>query len=135
MNATTVAVDLAKNVFQLAIADEHHRIVATKRLNRSQFERFFHNREVGKIVMEACGSAHYRGRRLAAQGHSVRLLPPQYVRPYVRRNKHDAADTAGMLEANRAHDICSVPIKSVEQQSLQGLASSSPAVGSHAHGT
>ncbi|MFG6458637.1 IS110 family transposase [Roseateles sp. BYS96W] len=121
MHATTVAVDLAKSVFQIAVADEHWRVVETQRLTRSQFERWFLNREVGLVVMEACGSAHHWARWLNSLGIEVRLLPAQYVRAYVRRNKTDATDAAALLEAVRASDLRPVRVKSVEQQALQGL--------------
>jgi transposase len=121
MNATTVAVDLAKNVFELAVADAHWRVVERHRLSRGQFQRWFANRAVGLVVMEACGSAHYWGRWLTSLGIEVRLLPPRYVRPYVKRNKTDAADAAALLEALRCADIAPVRIKSVEQQALQAL--------------
>ena len=121
MHATTVAVDLAKSVFQIAVADEHWRIVESQRLTRTQFERLFANRSVDLVVMEACGSAHHWARWLGGLGISVRLLPAQYVRAYVRRNKTDATDAAALLEAARAADIRPVRVKSVEQQALQGL--------------
>lgn len=121
MNATTVAVDLAKSVFQLAVADEQWQIVETQRLTRTQFERWFVNREVGLVIMEACGSAHHWGRWLNSLGIEVRLLPAQYIRAYVKRNKTDAADAAALLEAARASDMRPVRIKSVEQQALQGM--------------
>jgi transposase len=121
MNATTVAVDLAKNVFELAVADAHWKVTERARLTRAQFERWFQNREVGLVVMEACGSAHYWGRVLRARGIEVRLLPAQYVRAYVKRNKTDAADAAALLEAARASDIKPVAVKSVEQLALQAL--------------
>ena len=121
MDATTVAVDLAKSVFELAVADGHWRIVERARLTRSQFERWFHNRVVERVVMEACGSAHFWARRLQAQGITVTLLPPRYVRAYVKRNKTDAADAAALLEALRCADVVPVRIKSVEQQALQSL--------------
>jgi len=121
MNATTVAVDLAKNVFELAVADSHWKVIERSRLTRSQFERWFQNRHAGLVVMEACGSAHYWGRWLRARGIEVRLLPAQYVRAYVKRNKTDAADAAALLEAVRASDIKPVAVKSVEQLALQGL--------------
>ena len=121
MNATTVAVDLAKNVFQLAVADDHWRVIETHRLTRAQFERWFLNREVGLVVMEACGSAHHWARWLNALGIEVRLLPAPYVRAYVRRNKTDATDAAALLEAARASDLRPVRVKSLEQQALQGL--------------
>lgn len=121
MNATTVAVDLAKSVFQLVVADEHWRIVETQRLTRSQFERWFVNRSVSLVIMEACGSAHHWARWLNSLGIEVRLLPAQYIRAYVKRNTTDAADAAALLEAARASDMRPVRVKSVEQQALQGL--------------
>ena len=121
MNATTVAVDLAKSVFQLAVADAQWKIIETQRLTRTQFERWFVNREVGLVVMEACGSAHHWARWLNDLGIEVRLLPPAYVRAYVKRNKTDSADAAALLEACRASDMQPVRVKSIEQQALQGL--------------
>lgn len=121
MNATTVAVDLAKSVFQLAVADASWRVIEAHRLTRAQFERWFANRNVGLVIMEACGSAHHWARWLTGLGIEVRLLPAQYVRAYVRRNKTDAADAAALLEAARASGLRPVRIKSVEQQALQGL--------------
>ena len=84
MNATTVAVDLAKNVFELAVADHQWKIVERHRLTRGQFERWFANRQVSRVVMEACGSAHHWARWLIALGIEVRLLPPRYVLPRLR---------------------------------------------------
>lgn len=121
MNATTVAVDLAKNVYQVAVADANWRIIERHRLSRTQFERFFANRAVKLVVMEACGSAHYWARQIHALGIEVRLLPPRYIRAYVKRNKTDAADAAALLEAARCADIVPVKIKSIEQQALQCL--------------
>jgi transposase len=121
MNATTVAVDLAKNVFELALTDANWKVLERARLTRSQFERFFDNREVKLVIMEACGSAHHWARTLCARGIEVRLLPAQYVRAYVKRNKTDAADACALLEAARASDIKPVAVKSVEQQALQAL--------------
>lgn len=121
MNATTVAVDLAKSVFQLAVADGSWRVVETHRLTRTQFERWFANSGVALVIMEACGSAHHWARWLNRTGIEVKLLPAQCVRAYVRRNKTDAADAAALLEAARVSDMRQVRIKSVEQQALQGL--------------
>jgi Transposase len=116
MNATTVAVDLAKNVFELAVADEHWKVIERARLTRGQFERWFQNRAVRLVVMEACATAHYWARTLRPRGIEVRLLPAQYVRAYVKRNKTDAADALALLEAARGSDIKPVAVKSVEQQ-------------------
>jgi transposase len=121
MNTTTAAIDLAKDVFQVALADAAGRVLENHRLRRTQFEHFFANHQVDRIVMEACGSAHHWGRTFSARGVEVTLLPAQHVRAYVRRNKTDAADARALLEAARAEDIRPVPIKSVDQQALQGL--------------
>lgn len=121
MYATTVGVDLAKNRFELAVADEQFRIGRRERLTRARFTQFFGNHPPSVIVMEACGSAHYWARTFQAQGHEVRLLPAQYVRAYVRRSKTDAADAAALIEASRCAEIRPVPIKTIDQQVLQQL--------------
>ena len=121
MNATTVAVDLAKSVFQLAVADGSWKVIESHRLNRSQFERWFQNRDVSLVIMEACGSAHHWARWLNRMGIEVKLLPAAYIRAYVKRNKTDAADALALLEAARASDIVPVRIKSIEQQALQAM--------------
>lgn len=121
MNPTTVAVDLAKSVFELAVADEHWKVVERARLTRGQFERWFQNRSVRLVVMEACATAHHWARTLRARGMEVRLLPAKYVRAYVKRNKTDAADALALLEAARGADITPVGVKSIEQQALQAL--------------
>lgn len=115
MNAPTIAVDLAKTVFELAIADEQGRLVERKRLSREGFARFFAHRPPGRIVMEACATAHHWARTFHAQGHKVNLLPPQQVRPDVRRNKTDRTAAAALLEADRCGDWLPVPVKTVEQ--------------------
>ena len=121
MDATTVGVDLAKNVFQVAVADPRGRLTERHRLSRSRFEVFFSNRPACRIVMEACGSAHHHARRLRDQGHEVILLPAQYARAYVRRNKTDAADAAALVEASRSPELRSVPVKTPDQQAIQQL--------------
>jgi transposase len=120
MNATTVAVDLAKTHFELAMLEGSHKL-RSQRLTRRRLEHFLANLPPCRVVMEACGSAHHWARTLQAQGHEVRLLPPQYVRAYVRRSKTDAADAAALLEADRCPDMPSVPVKSVDQQALLQL--------------
>lgn len=121
MDTTTVGVDLAKQRFELAVADGGYRIQQRARLTRTQFVRFFGNHPPSVVVMEACGSAHHWARTLAAQGHQVRLLPAQYVRAYVKRNKTDAADAGALVEAARCAEIRPVPVKSIEQQAIQQL--------------
>jgi transposase len=102
MSITTVAIDLAKSVFELAAADETGKVVERRRLSRTQLERYFENRGQVHVVMEACGTAHHWARRFGERGMRVSLLPPHYVRAYVRRNKTDSADAMALLEAARA---------------------------------
>ena len=122
MDATTMAVDLAKDVFEVAWANRTGRILDRKRLTRRQFERAIDTACPGTtVLMESCGTAHYWGRRCQARGVTVRLLPAQYVRPYVRRNKTDRTDTEALIEADRCGGLQPVPVKTVEQQTLQAL--------------
>ena len=115
MHASTVAIDLAKEVFELAFTDAQGRVLERKRLSRKAFARVMEQRPPMRVLMEVCGSAHYWGRRFQRQGHAVRLIPARDVRPYVRGNKTDRHDVAGMLEADRCADIASVPVKTPEQ--------------------
>ena len=117
----TVAVDLAKDVFELAFADAAGHIVQRRRLSRSAFASVFDNDAPLRIVMEACGSAHHWARRFQRGGHAVTLLPALAVRPYVRGNKTDRTDAAGLLEAARCGAIRPVPVKTPGQQGIQGL--------------
>ena len=122
MDAMTVAVDLAKDIFEVAGANRAGRIIDRKRLTRRQFERCIDELATGtEIMMEACGTAHDWGRRCQARGLRVRLLPVQYGRPYVRRNKTDRTDTAALLEAARCDAMRPVPVKTVEQQTRPAL--------------
>lgn len=121
MESTTIAVDLAKSVFQVAVSHHPGQVAEHERLSRARFLRFFAQRQPATVVMEACGSAHFWGRQMAQLGHRVVLLPPQYVRPYVRRDKTDRADAVALLEAYRDRSIRPVPVKSVEQQTLTAL--------------
>jgi transposase len=119
MHATTVAVDLAKSVFQVAIADNAWKIVEQHRLTRPQFERWFHNRDLRLVITDTCSSAYHWARCFARLGIEARLLPAKYVRAYVKRNKTDAADACALLEAARCADIQPVRMKSVDQQALK----------------
>jgi transposase len=121
MNATTIAVDLAKSVFQVSVADRNWHVLRRYRLTRAQLFRFYGEQQPCAVVMEACGSAHFWGRWLQSLGFAVTLLPPQYVRAYVRRNKTDRADADALLEAARCSDLAAVPIKSEQQQTLNAL--------------
>ena len=122
MDATTIAVDLAKDVFEIAISERPGHVSARRRVTRLQFGRFIDALDPSAtVVMEACGTAHYWGRRCHSRGVTVRLLPPRYTRPYVRRQKTDRSDAEALLEAHRCTGIYAVPVKTVEQQTLQGL--------------
>jgi transposase len=121
MNATTIGVDVSKSVFQLSLANQAGRVVERRRLSRQQYERFLAEQPPAEIVMEACGTAHHWARTAREHGHGPYLLHAQYVRPYVRRNKTDAADADALLRARRDSDLKPVPVKSVDQQALQGL--------------
>ena len=121
MKITTVGIDLAKNVFQVHGVDERGKTVLKKQLKRQQVLGFFSNMPPCLIGMEACGGAHFWARRLQAQGHSVRLMAPQFVKPYVKGNKHDAADAEAICEAVSRPSMRFVPIKNLEQQSVLTL--------------
>jgi transposase len=121
MKITTVGIDLAKNVFQVHGVDERGKAVLKKQLKRHQVLPFFGNLPPCLIGMEACGGAHFWGRRLQAQGHTVRLMAPQFVKPYVKGNKHDAADAEAICEAVSRQSMRFVPIKNLEQQAVLSL--------------
>jgi transposase len=119
--AAIVAIDLAKDVFELAFADTQHRVVDRQRPSRAKFPRLLENRAPLTVLMEACGSAHYWARRFQRLGHHVILLPPHQVKPYVLRRKTDRTDADGLLEAARCAAIRPVPVKSPDPQGIQGL--------------
>ena len=121
MDTTTIAVDLAKSVFQVAVSRKTGHVCENHRLSRPRFKRFFAQHLPATVLLEACSSAHYWARELGALGHSVILLPPHAVRPYVPRNKTDQNDAKALLEAFRNKDIHPVPVKSIDQQVLMTL--------------
>lgn len=121
MDATTVAVDVAKNSFEVAIANRDWHIVERHRFSRTRFLRFLRTTRCTRVVMEACATAHYWARLAQDQGHAVVLLPAAYVRPYVRRNKTDRTDAEALLEALRSGELPPVPVKRVEQQAIVAL--------------
>ena len=121
MKHTLLAVDLAKSVFQVAVADGPSGAVTDHRLSRAGFLRFFAQWQPSTVLLEACGSSHHWGRELEKLGHRVVLLPPQYVKPYVHRDKTDRADARALLEAFRDRRIHPVPIKTFAQQALTAL--------------
>jgi transposase len=118
---TTVGIDLAKNVFQVHGVNEHGKAVLKKQLKRDKVAEFFVNLPPCLIGMEACGSAHYWARKLQSFGHTVRLMAPQFVKPYVKTNKNDAADAEAICEAVGRPNMRFVPLKNVEQQATLAL--------------
>ena len=121
MHTNTIAVDLAKSVFQVSFANRADRIVDRKRLTRRQCERLIATHEPTTIVMEACASAHHWCRLAQTYGHNAKQLHPFYVKPYVRRNKTDSEDADALIRANRDPHLRPVPTKHPEQQALQGI--------------
>lgn len=117
MQITTVGLDLAKNVFQVHAVDETGQPVIRRRLRRNQVLTFFAGLPHCLVGLEACSSAHFWARELIALGHDARIIPPSYVKPYVRRGKNDSADAAAICEAVSRPSMRFVPVKSEEQQS------------------
>ena len=115
---TTVGLDLAKSWFQVHGADAQGRPLLRKKLARGKLLAFFAGLPPCLIGMEACGSAHHWARELIKLGHEVRLIPPQYVKPYVKGNKHDAADAEAIGEAVTRPTMRFVPVKTIEQQTM-----------------
>ncbi len=121
MKITIVGIDLAKNVFQVHGVDQRGKAVVRKRLRRKQVLMFFAQLRPCLVGMEACGGAHYWARKLQAQGHTVKLMAPQFVKPYVKANKTDAADAEAICEAVTRPTMRFVPIKNAEQQAILSL--------------
>ncbi len=121
MKVTTVGIDLATNLFQVHVVNEYGKVVIKKQLRREQMAEFFVNLPPCLVGMEACGSAHHWARKLQAYGHTVKLMAPQFVRPYVKTNKNDAADAEAICEAVTRPNMRFVPIKNIEQQVVLAL--------------
>ena len=118
---TTIGLDLAKHVFQVHGIDAKGATVVRRRLRRSQVLGFFSRLPRCLVGMEACATAHYWARELGALGHEVRLMPAQYVKAYVRRQKNDAADAQAICEAVQRPTMRFVPVRAAEQQAAQLL--------------
>lgn len=118
MKLTTMGIDLAKNVLQVHGVDKRGKAVLRKPLKRHQVLPFFTNLDPCLIGMEACGSAHHWARKLSALGHTVKLMAPQFVKPYVKSNKNDAADAEAICEAVARPTMRFVPVKTAEQQAI-----------------
>jgi transposase len=118
MSIVTIGVDVAKHVFQMHGVDAAGAAVVRKALRRSKLLAFFAGIEPAVVGMEACSSAHHWARELTRLGHQVRLMPPRYVKPYVKRQKNDAADAEAICEAVTRPSMRFVPIKTEEQQAV-----------------
>ena len=118
---TTIGIDLAKKVFQVHGIDAEGKVVVARKLRRKEVLAFFAKLAPCLVGMEACGSAHYWAREIAKLGHSVKLMPPKYVKAYVKRGKTDAGDAAAICEAVTRPSMSFVPVKGLEQQGLSML--------------
>jgi len=121
MQITTLGIDLAKSVFQLHGVDAGGAGALQKKLRRGAVLDFLSKLEPCLIGMEACATSHHWAREIAALGHEVRLIPPAYVKPYVKRQKNDAADAEAICEAVTRPNMRFVPVKNADQQSVQVL--------------
>ncbi|CAB3672469.1 IS110 family transposase [Trinickia soli] len=121
MKTTTFGLDLAKRVFQIHWVDMETGEIGKRQLKRDQVRPFFANRAPAVVAMEACGSAHYWARQLTGLGHDVRLIAAHFVRPFVKRNKTDAADAQAIWEAVQRPEMRFVAIKSEAQQGVLTL--------------
>jgi transposase len=113
-----IGVDLSKNVFQIHAIEREGAPPLTRKLGRVKFREFLGRCAPTRVGMEACGSAHYWARELAAMGHEAVLMPPAYTKPYVKRGKNDAADAAAVCEAMSRPQMRFVPVKSADQQAV-----------------
>jgi transposase len=120
-NVTTVGLDIAKSVFQVHGVDAAAEVAVRRKLTRGRVLAFFKSLPRCLVGIEACSSSHYWARELIALGHDVRLLPAQYVKPYLKRQKNDAADAEAICEAVTRPTMRFVPVKSPEQQSVMML--------------
>lgn len=118
MKITTIGIDLAKTVFQIHGVDGRGKVAVRKQLKRAEMATYFANLEPCLVGMEACGSAHHWARKLESYGHTVKLMAPQFVKPYVKTNKNDMADAEAICEAVGRPNMRFVATKTVEQQAI-----------------
>ena len=118
---TVLGIDLAKNSFQLHGVDKDGRVVLKKKLSRYKLAAFMANLSPCLIGLEACGGAHYWVRTFTQMGHTVRMIAPQFVKPYVKSNKNDAVDAEAICEAVQRPSMRFVPVKGIEQQDIQSI--------------
>src|ERR1700738_1897006 len=113
---TTIGLDIAKSVFQVHGVDASGQVVVRRQLKRRYVLAFFQKLSPCLVGMEACASSHHWSRELQALGHTVRLIPPAYVKPYVKRQKNDTADAEAICEAAQRPTMRFVPVRSEQQQ-------------------
>lgn len=118
MKIATIGIDLAKHIFQIHGVDQYGKTIVRKQVRRAEMLAYFANLPPCLIGMEACGSAHHWARKLESYGHTVKLMAPQFVKPYVKTNKNDMADAEAICEAVGRPNMRFVPIKNVEQQAI-----------------
>lgn len=121
MNISVLGIDIAKNVFQLHGVDSNSKAVLKKRITRDKFGAYIAKLTRCTIVMESCGGANYWARLFKSSGHTVKLISPQFVKPFVKTNKNDANDAEAIVEAASRPSMNFVPIKQPEQQDIQSL--------------
>ena len=121
MTVKTVGLDLAKDVFQVHGISDNGRVIFNKAIKRAKLLAFFETLPPCTVGMEACGSSHHWGRTLRKLGHGVRLMPANYVKPYVKRSKSDAADAEAICEAVTRPTMRFVEIKTSDQQAILAL--------------
>lgn len=121
MMTTTIGLDLAKSVFQVHGVSSEGQVTVRRKLRRAELMGFFRDLPPCLIGMEACATAHYWARELASLGHEVRLMPPSYVKAYLRRQKNDAADAEAICEAVTRPTMRFVPVKSAKRQAILTL--------------
>jgi transposase len=121
MQITTIGLDLAKSVFQVHGVDIDGHVILRKKLRRNEVFGFFRGLSPCLVGLEACATAHFWTREIAALGHQVRMMPPNYVKAYLRRQKNDAADAEAICEAVRRPNMRFVPVKSADRQAVLTL--------------
>lgn len=121
MNITTLGIDLAKDIFHVCGSDKEGKILLKKKIYRQDLIGFIKDLPVCTIVMEACGGANYWCQQFQSIGHTVKIISPQFVKPFVKGNKNDFNDTQGILDANSRPDMRYVAAKTLEQQDIQSI--------------
>ena len=121
MQIRSVGIDLGKTTFHLVALGDHGKVLLKKKFTQRQLITFTANLQTSLVGMEACSGAHFLGRALRAQGHDVKLIPAQFVKPFVKSNKNDFIDAEAIAEAVTRHNMRFVPIKTDDQLDLQAL--------------